>query len=47
VTQLVSPRDVIRGYGEFELDVRPPAFARNFHRDDGSVWFPACHLSHT
>ena len=39
VTQLVSPRDVIRGYGEFELDVRPPALARNFHRDDGSVWF--------
>lgn len=39
VTQLVSPRDVIRGYGEFELDVRPPALARNFHRSDGSVWF--------
>src|SRR5262249_3374115 len=40
VTQLVSSRDVIRGYGEFELDARPPALARNFHRsDDGSVWF--------
>lgn len=39
LTQLVSPRDVIRGYGEFELDVRPPALARNFHRSDGSVWF--------
>lgn len=39
VTQLVSPRDIIRGYGEFELDVRPPALARNFHRSDGSVWF--------
>jgi LPS-assembly protein len=38
-TQLVSPRDVIRGYGEFEFDVRPPALARNFHRSDGSVWF--------
>jgi LPS-assembly protein len=38
-TQLVSPRDVIRGYGEFELDLRPPALARNFHRSDGSVWF--------
>jgi LPS-assembly protein len=38
-TQLVSPRDVIRGYGEFELDVRPPALARNFHRSDGSVSF--------
>ncbi len=38
-TQLVSSRDVIRGYGEFELDLRPPALARNFHRGDGSVWF--------
>jgi LPS-assembly protein len=38
-TQLVTPRDVIRGYGEFELDLRPPALARNFHRSDGSVWF--------
>jgi LPS-assembly protein len=38
-TQLVSPRDVIRGYGEFELDLRPPALARNFRRSDGSVWF--------
>jgi LPS-assembly protein len=38
-TQLVSSRDVIRGYGEFELDVRPPALARNFRRSDGSVLF--------
>jgi LPS-assembly protein len=38
-TQLVSPRDVIRGFGEFEFDVRPPALARNFHRSDGSVSF--------
>jgi len=38
-TRLISARDVIRGYGEFELDVRPPALARNFHRGDGSVWF--------
>lgn len=38
-TQLVSSRDVIRGFGEFELDLRPPALARNFHRGDGSVWF--------
>src|SRR5204863_8177504 len=38
-TQFVSPRDVIRGYGEFELDLRPPALARNFRRSDGSVWF--------
>ncbi len=38
-TKLVSPKDVIRGFGEFELDLRPPALARNFHRGDGSVWF--------
>ena len=38
-TQLVTPRDVVRGYGEFELDVRPPALARNFRRGDGSVRF--------
>lgn len=38
-TQLVSSRDVVRGFGEFELDLRPPALARNFHRGDGSVWF--------
>lgn len=38
-TQLVSARDVVRGYGEFELDLRPPALARNFRRGDGSVWF--------
>jgi LPS-assembly protein len=38
-TQLVSSRDVIRGYGEFELDVRPPALARNYRRSDGSVLF--------
>ncbi len=38
-TRLVLPRDVVRGYGEFELDVRPPALARNFRRSDGSVWF--------
>lgn len=38
-TQLVTPRDIVRGYGEFELDVRPPALARNFRRGDGSVRF--------
>src|SRR5437868_6154983 len=38
-THFVSPRDVIRGYGEFELDLRPPALARNFRRSDGSVLF--------
>jgi LPS-assembly protein len=38
-TQLVSPRDVVRGYGEIEFDLRPPALARNFRRKDGSVKF--------
>jgi LPS-assembly protein len=38
-TRLVLARDIVRGYGEFELDVRPPALARNFRRSDGSVWF--------
>jgi LPS-assembly protein len=39
VTGLVIPRDVVRGYGELELDLRPPALARNFRRGDGSVRF--------
>ncbi len=38
-TGLVTPRDVVRGYGEFELDLRPPALARNFRRSDGSTRF--------
>lgn len=38
-TRIVSSGDIIRGYGEFELDVRPPAFARNFHKSDGSFFF--------
>lgn len=39
LTRLVLPKDVVRGYGEFNLDVRPPALARNFQRGDGSFWF--------
>ena len=39
LTRLVIPRDIVRGYGEFELDLRPPALARNFRRGDGSVRF--------
>jgi LPS-assembly protein len=39
VTGLVAPRDVVRGYGELEFDLRPPALARNFRREDGSVRF--------
>ncbi len=39
LTRLVLPNNLMRGYGEFELDLRPPALARNFHRKDGSFWF--------
>ncbi len=39
LTRLVLGRDVTRGYGEFEVDVRPPALARNFRRGDGSLRF--------
>jgi LPS-assembly protein len=38
-TRLAISRDVVRGYVEFELDLRPPALARNFRRGDGSVRF--------
>ena len=31
-TRTVLSRNLTRGYGEFELDVRPPAFAKDFHR---------------
>lgn len=33
-TRDVLSRNVTRSYGEFELDVRPPALARDFHRGD-------------
>ncbi|MET0624568.1 MAG: LPS assembly protein LptD [Pyrinomonadaceae bacterium] len=39
LTRIVLPKDALRGYGEFSLDLRPPALARNFHRGDGSFWF--------
>jgi LPS-assembly protein len=32
-TRLILGRNVTRTYGEFELDVRPPALARNYKRD--------------
>ncbi|HEX8709507.1 MAG TPA: LPS assembly protein LptD [Pyrinomonadaceae bacterium] len=38
-TRLILSRDVVRGYGEFELDVRPPALARNFRHRDNSFFF--------
>ena len=33
-TRSVLSQNITRGYGEFELDFRPPAFARDFHRGD-------------
>lgn len=38
LTRLILSRDVVRGYGEFEFDVRPPPLARSFRRR-GSFWF--------
>ncbi|MDQ6786742.1 MAG: LPS assembly protein LptD [Acidobacteriota bacterium] len=35
----VVGRDVIRKYGEFELDVRPVALAKNFYAKDGAFRF--------
>ena len=38
-TRNVLNQNVTRSYGEFELDVRPPAFAKDFHRSGGSFFF--------
>src|SRR5215218_6187519 len=38
-TRDVLSSNVTRSYGEFELDVRPPAFARDFRRGDGRFFF--------
>lgn len=38
-TRDVLSRNITRSYGEFEFDVRPPAFAKDFRRGDGSFWF--------
>jgi LPS-assembly protein len=35
----VLSRNITRSYGEFELDVRPPAFARDFRRKSGTFFF--------
>ncbi len=39
LTRLVTPQNISRLYGEFTLDVRPPALARNFHHRDGTFSF--------
>lgn len=38
-TRDVLSRNLTRSYGEFELDVRPPAFAKDFRHGDGGFWF--------
>ncbi len=38
-TRNVLSRNVTRAYGEFELDIRPPALAKDFHRGNGSFYF--------
>jgi LPS-assembly protein len=38
-TRDVLSQNVTRSYGEFELDVRPPAFAKDFEHKDGHFWF--------
>jgi len=38
-TRNVLSRNLTRSYGEFELDVRPPALAKDFHRGNGSFFF--------
>jgi LPS-assembly protein len=35
----ILSRNITRGYGEFELDVRPPPLFRDFHRSSGSFFF--------
>jgi LPS-assembly protein len=35
----VLSQNLTRSYGEFELDVRPPALAKDFHRGSGTFFF--------
>ena len=37
--QRVSNQNLTRSYGEFEVDLRPPALARDYHRNNGSFFF--------
>ena len=38
-TRSVLSRNLTRGYGEFELDFRPPALAKDFRHGDGTFFF--------
>ncbi|MEP6819191.1 MAG: LPS assembly protein LptD [bacterium] len=39
VNRAILSRNITRGYGEFELDFRPPAFFKDYHRRNGSFFF--------
>ena len=39
VNRQVLSRNITRGYGEFELDFRPPALFKDFHRRGGGLFF--------
>lgn len=39
VNRQILSRNITRGYGEFELDIRPPALFKDFHRSGGSFFF--------
>ncbi|MEP6570862.1 MAG: LPS assembly protein LptD [Acidobacteriota bacterium] len=39
VNRQVLSQNLTRGYGEFELDFRPPALFKDFHRRNGSLFF--------
>jgi LPS-assembly protein len=39
INRAILSRNITRAYGEFELDVRPPAFAKNFARKSGTFFF--------
>jgi len=39
VNRQILSRNITRGYGEFEIDVRPPALFKDFHRRNGSFFF--------
>ena len=38
-TRNVLSQNITRGYGEFELDVRPPTFAKDYNRGNGTFFF--------
>ncbi|MDQ1706815.1 MAG: LPS-assembly protein [Pyrinomonadaceae bacterium] len=39
VNRAILSHNITRAYGEFELDVRPPALFKDYHRRGGSVFF--------